>query len=153
LFLVGVSAENRFAIRIIQVLQSVHTEVHQVDSSVNILLADGVSEMEFGLRLGNTDDSQQCSWGDVHVARFLFAFSLELSLFDISGNDVVMQISRDVWVEGLSVGDEGTHNILADLRFLRSFQSLMDLSYVNSKFCIHSHVSFIEEKEDHVESG
>jgi hypothetical protein len=127
--------------------------VHQVDSCVNILLANGIPEMEFGLSLRNTDDCEQCSWSDVHVARFLFAFSLELSLFDVSGNDVVMQISWDIWVEGLSVGDEGTHGFLVDLGTLWSFQFLMNLGNVDGKLGVHSHVSFIEEKEDHVESG
>lgn len=115
LFLVGVSAVSRFTIRISQILQSVHAEVHQVDSCVNIILADGVSEMELGLSLRDTDDGQQCSWSDVHVARFFFAFSLELSLFDVSGNDVVMQIGWNIWVEGLSVGDKGSHDFLVYL--------------------------------------
>ena len=106
LFLIWISVVNGFTFVISQILQRLHGVVHQVDGCINILLAHGVSEMELGLSLRDTDDGQQGSWGDVHVARFLLAFSLELSLFDVSGNDVVMQVSWDVRVEGLGISDE-----------------------------------------------
>ena len=96
---------------VIHVLQGGETEIDQLDSLVNILLLNEVSELELSHSLRDSDDSQQGSWGDVGVAQVLISISLELSLLNISRNDVVMELSWDCWVECLGVGNEGSHRL------------------------------------------
>ena len=87
-------------------VQTSDTVVHQFESLVDVILDYFVSEVELGHGLRNSDDGEESSWSDVHVADFLGAFSLELSLLDILGDDVVVQVWWNGWVEGLSMGNE-----------------------------------------------
>ena len=61
--------------------------------------------MEFGHGLRDSDEGQQGSRGHVSVTQLFFALSLELSFFDVSCNDVVVQLGWDRGGEGLGVSD------------------------------------------------
>lgn len=86
--------------------------------------------MELGHGLRDSDDGQKGSWSDVGVAQVFIAVSLELSLLNVSGNDVVVEISWDSWIEGLGVSDEGSHSLSVNFGgpFLSIAKLLMDLS-------------------------
>ena len=87
-------------------VQASDTVVHQFESLIHIVLDNLVSEVEFGHRLGNSDDGKERSWGDVHITDKFRALSLELSFLNIFSNNIVVKISGNSWVEGLSVGNE-----------------------------------------------
>jgi len=95
-------------------LQGFKGEVHEPDRDVNVWLGHNGSELELGHCLGYSDDGQECTWCDVHVADFVLAFSLELSLFDVSCHDVLVQLSWDLRLVGLCLGNERPHDCLVD---------------------------------------
>lgn len=96
-------------------------------------MLDYVSEVKSGKRLRDSDDTQEGSWGDVHVAYFVAAFSLELSFLTVLGNYVIVKLWRNDWLECLGLGYEGSHYFRWYLEIVghcRSSQFLMDLGNV-----------------------
>lgn len=113
-----------------KVSQTSDAIIHELQRLINILLLNLGSEMEFGHGLGDSDDSEECSGGDIHVAYLIISFSLEFSFFHVLCHNVIVKLSRNIWVVGLSMRNEGTHRfsfnspcILVD----RCLHGLMDL--------------------------
>ena len=73
---------------------------------VNIFLAYQSSEVELGHCLRYSDDSKECSGGDVHVADFLLALSLQLTLLNVASHNVLVKCLRDDRLKLLSLRDE-----------------------------------------------
>lgn len=140
---------------LIHLFQCLEAIVHQFDGLVNILLRYVVSEMELGHALRDSDDGEQRSRGDVHVADLLLALSLELSLFDIACDDVLMQLVRDHWLEGLCLCDKRSHDLGINPVGIhdRRVQFLMHRCDMLCQLLVHFRVCFVQEKEDQVESG
>ena len=78
-------------LRLVQAIQRSQTEVHKLNSMVDIALLHLITEVELGHGLRNSNDAKQRSRRDVHVADFLLAFSLQLALFDVAGDDVLVE--------------------------------------------------------------
>lgn len=92
-----ISSVVRFLFVLVDLFQGLEAVVHQLNGLVNVGLGHDISEVEFGHGLGYSYDGKQGTWGDVHVTYLFFAFSLELSLLDISCNYVLMKVVRDSW--------------------------------------------------------
>ena len=139
-----------------QLLEGFDRVIHESDGLVDIALGDLLSEVELGHCLTQSDDTKESSWGDVHVGSLVVSFTLELPLLNILGHDVVMEIRRDSWLEGLSVGDESSHDISVDTLVVLSALDptvSMDRSNVEGESLVVLVISLIEEQEDEVESG
>jgi hypothetical protein len=85
------------------------------------------------------------------------ALTLELTFLDILGDNVVVQLCRDHWLEGLSMGDESFHYILINrlmivLRDTWRSQVLVNTGDVSCKRKILFSVLRIEEQENKVET-
>lgn len=130
---------------VLDILQGVEAEVDQLDGLVHIALLNEVSEVELGHSLRDTDDGQESSWSDVGVAQIIVAVSLELSLLNVSGDDVVVKLCWNRGTESLSVGNERPHDLTVDSGVsLGSTFHLMDLSDVLSEHEISLRLSSVE---------
>ena len=135
-------------------LQSLEAVVHQLDRVINIQLGDLVSEVEFGHRLGYSDDSEQGTRSNVHIAELFFAFALVLSLLDVSRDDVLVKVVRDRWIVSLGLGNKGAHDFCFNfvLVLLRCIEFLMDPGYMLGQLGIELSIMLIKKKEDQIES-
>jgi len=139
---------------VIHVLQGCETEIDELDGRINILLLNQVSKLELGHGLRNSDDSQQSSWGDVGVTQIFVSISLELSLLNVSGNDVVVELSWDCGVESLGISDERPHGFSINFVgvLLNKSKLLMDPCDMLCQFQILFGLSSVQKKEDDIES-
>jgi hypothetical protein len=96
-------------------IQSPQTVIHQFDRLINIRLLYSISEVELCHSLRDSYDSEQCSWGDVHVAGLFFSFPLLLSFFNIFCDDVLMKSSWNIWIESLCFCNEISHCFLINV--------------------------------------
>ena len=88
---------------------------------------------------------------------FGFCFLLQLSLFDILCDDIVVKRSWNGWIELLGSGDECTHHILVDSLVVHlltawSDQVLVDRGHVQGKSFVFGLVVLVQEQEDQIET-
>lgn len=96
----------RFSFILVDLLECLKTVVHQFDRLVHVWLRHIVSEVEFGHRLGYSDNGEQRPGSYIHVTYLLLTFPLELSLLDVSCYDVLMEVVWNHGLVGLCFGDE-----------------------------------------------
>ena len=89
-------------------------EVHKLERLIDVVHDDLMSKVHLGHGLGKTNDAKKSSGSDIHVGLVTVVFSLELSLFDVLGHDVLVKVVRNGWLVFLSVSNEGTHDICID---------------------------------------
>lgn len=102
---------------LVHLFEGLETVVHQFDRHIYVGLSNFISEVELGHGLRDSDDSEQGTRSNVHVAYFFLAFSLELSLLDVSCHDILMQLVRNNRFEGLGLGNERPHGLRINLVF------------------------------------
>ena len=139
---------------LVDFLQGLEAEVHQLDCMVHVGLRHSVSEMELGHSLRNSNDCQQSPRRNVHVTDLFLAFSLELSLFDVAGHDVLVQLVWDHWLVSLRLCNKGPHNLRINhvIVLQWSIQLLMNFSDVLGQFSVDVNICLVQEKEDQVKS-
>jgi hypothetical protein len=110
--------------------------------------------VELGHGLRDSNDTEKRSGGDIHIADFLASFSLELPLFNVLGNDVVVEFSRDGRFKCLSVSNERPHYFRINFYcFFGSFELLMHLRDVPSQLLIEVRICLIKQEEDQIKTG
>lgn len=144
-----------FGVFLVEFFERLETVVHQFDGLVHVSLRHEVTEMEFGHGLRNSDDGEEGSRSDVHVADLRFAFPLEFSFLDVAGHDVLVKFVWDCRLEGLRLGNKRPHNLR--INFIgcvhRCVQLLMDHRNVLSQLRVHCLVSLIQKKENQIKPG
>ena len=89
-----------------EVVECSETVVHELDGVVDVALLHLVAEVELRHGLRDSNDAEQCSRSDVHVADFLLALSLQLTLLDVASHNVLVKCLRDDRLKLLSLRDE-----------------------------------------------
>lgn len=148
------SSSTSWAFRVtVNLFKSLETVIHELNGVVNVILIDLFPEMEFSHRLRNSYDCQECPRCNIHIAHFILTFSLELSLFHVTCDDILVKLTWNRWSESLSLGNERSHNLLFDSCLRWSDKSLMYLSNMSCQSLIQIAVGLVQEQEDDVKSG
>ena len=140
-----------------QRLQTTERVVHELQRLIHVVHGHFVAEVQLGQGLRDANNAEKHTWCHIHIALVRRVLSLELSLFNVLSNDVVVEGRWDGWVERLGVRDECSHDIGVNSlmgHLLSSWSNLvlMHGRYVLSQLLVLGLIGFVKQKEDHIET-